>query len=266
MKKQAKKSKSRSKNKSKNKKWIWVVAIVIVGLINAFILYSIYVQKTNPMEAKYDSFGIVIPASYAIHGIDVSFYQENIHWPAVQAMQVNNVRLRFAFLKATQGLDKTDKQYQRNRIKTKEIGFPIGAYHYFIASKNGKEQANHFIKIAQLQKGDLPPVVDVEELYGTPPNTMRKELQECLQALEQAYHVKPIIYSSASFYKTYLGNLFDGYPLWVAHYFATERPRINRPFLFWQHSDQGRVNGIHAKVDFNIFNGDEAAFNDLLMK
>ena len=254
------------KNKSKKKKWIWIVAIVIGVVINLFILYSIYIQKSNPMEAKYNSFGIAIPTSYAIHGIDVSFYQETIHWPAVQAMQVNNVRLQFAFLKATEGLDKTDKQYQRNRIKTKEIGFPVGAYHYFIASKNGKEQANHFIRNAQLQKGDLPPVVDVEELYGTAPNSMRKELQEYLQALEQAFHVKPIIYSSAAFYKNYLGKLFDDYPLWVAHYFATEGPRINRPFLFWQHSDQGRVNGIHAKVDFNVFNGDEAAFNDLLMK
>ncbi|MCK7558626.1 hypothetical protein MKQ70_27970 [Chitinophaga sedimenti] len=55
------------------------------------------------------------------------------------------------------------------------------------------------------------------------------------------------------------GKEFDDYPLWVAHYYQKERPRINRRWVFWQHSDIGRVNGIRSHVDFNVFRGDSAA-------
>ena len=51
----------------------------------------------------------------------------------------------------------------------------------------------------------------------------------------------------------------------MAHYLQPHQPRIRREWSFWQHSEQGRVNGILAKVDFNVFNGDSAAFRALLV-
>jgi lysozyme len=68
------------------------------------------------------------------------------------------------------------------------------------------------------------------------------------------------------FYKNYLGQEFDDYPLWVAHYYEQRQPRINRDWSFWQHSDKGSVNGIISKVDFNVFAGDSLAFRELLIK
>jgi lysozyme len=82
---------------------------------------------------------------------------------------------------------------------------------------------------------------------------------------EQYYTVKPIIYTYVDFYEKYLKGYFDDYPLWVAHYLQPHQPRISREWSFWQHSERGRVNGILSNVDFDVFNGDSAAFKALLV-
>ena len=71
--------------------------VVAVG----FILYMWWQVRQLEM-VQYREFGIPIPADYTIHGIDVSHYQQLISWEAVQEMQVNYIRLGFAFIKATQ--------------------------------------------------------------------------------------------------------------------------------------------------------------------
>ena len=86
-----------------------------------------------------------------------------------------------------------------------------------------------------------------------------------LNTLEAHYKVKPIIYTYAHFYTNYLSEGFDEYPLWIAHYFEPQGPRINKQWQFWQHSERGRVNGIKANVDFNVFNGDSMEFKQLLL-
>jgi lysozyme len=51
----------------------------------------------------------------------------------------------------------------------------------------------------------------------------------------------------------------------VAHYLRPDQPSIYRDWIFWQHSEAGRVDGILTHVDFNVFNGDSAEFNKLLI-
>jgi lysozyme len=181
-------------------------------------------------------------------------------------MEIKNIKIGFAFVKATEGLDDSDKYFKYNWKKLNEANIPRGAYLFFLATKSGTKQAANFIKTVQLQKGDLPPVLDVEELYGVPSATMRLRVKECLNTLEQHYKVKPIIYSYANFYESFLGKEFDDYPLWVAHYFETEKPRIARNWQFWQHNENGKVNGITTKVDFNVFKGDSIAFKNILIQ
>jgi lysozyme len=214
----------------------------------------------------YPGFGIELPVDYDIHGIDISIFQQTVYWPAIKKMQVKDVKVGFVFIKATEGLLNTDRQFKRNWQKAKEAHIPRGAYHFFLATKDGKAQANNFIKRVKLEPGDLPPVLDIEQLYGVPPALMRQRVKTWLQAVEAAYDVKPIIYSSADFYNRYLGKDFDDYPLWVAHYFEQKQPRVEREWQFWQHSSIGHMNGITSNVDFNVFNGDSAAFKEMLLK
>ncbi len=214
---------------------------------------------------RYPEFGIAIPEQYSIHGIDVSKYQSMIAWEEVQAMNVKAIRLGFAFIKATEGIANTDPHFNRNWKKSKSNGIIRGAYHFFIASKDGRMQAEHFIKKVELETGDLPPVLDIEQLNGTSAAQLRKEAKIWLSIVEDHYGVKPIIYTNVDFYKRILGSEFDDYPLWVAHYYELRQPRISRGWIFWQHSDEGRVNGILSRVDFNVFKGDSLEFRELLI-
>ena len=95
---------------------------------------------------------------------------------------------------------------------------------------------------------------------------IQQRVKEWLQLVEKEYNVQPIIYTNVDFYNRFLSPQFDGYPLWIAHYFANGKPRIGRKWSFWQHSETGHVNGIDAFVDFNVFNGDSSAFKKLLLK
>lgn len=248
----------------------FIIPIMMVILIAGYFFGKEYYQEQKQIEAarraNYAAFGIDIPLNYTIHGIDISSHQNFVHWPAIKKMNLRNVQVKFVFIKATEGLTDIDQQFKRNWSAAKENGITRGAYHYFISTKSGKDQAANFIKNVNLAKGDLPPVVDIEELYGIDPVLMRTRVKEYLQTIETHYGIKPIIYSNADFYERNMGTAFDDFPLWVANYQEKEKPHIKRDWLFWQHADQGRVNGITTNVDFNVFKGDSVTFNQILVQ
>lgn len=239
---------------------------VIVLVCFSIVAYYFKDRFNKPGFVLYKEFGIYIPTNYEIHGIDVSRHQQTISWNDVKEMKVNNVAVGFAFIKATEGTDLVDVAYKNNMRNSLQAGVPRGAYHFFTGSKSGKLQAAHFVETVYLKKGDLPPVLDVEQANGASVLQIQQRVADWLQLVEKRYKVKPIIYSNIHFYNTFLAGRFDDYPLWVAHYLEKNKPRIQRNWTFWQHNEAGRVSGIRTKVDFNVFNGDSAAFKELLIK
>ena len=257
--------------KKYRKQWAFVVWLLVILCLVAALFFIYKLIKTQQALAKaqatyYATFGINIPLGFTIHGIDISSHQNIIYWPAVKAMKVSDIAINFSFIKATEGINNVDKHFKINWQITRRLGITHGAYHFFIATKNGVTQANNFINEVKLQNGDLPPVVDIEELYGVSPIVMQQRLKACLDKLEKQYQVIPIIYTNVNFYDNYLGKSFDKYPLWIAHYLKPNKPRIKRDWLFWQHSDKAHISGITTFADFNIFNGDTAAFKKILIK
>jgi lysozyme len=254
-----------------SKKKAAIVSKIVTGLIIAAIfvmlLFHVYEWwlERRAHFIRYEAFGIEIPTRYTIHGIDVSRYQEIIDWQSVKNMNVEGIKLGFCFIKATEGVESQDRRFKRNWAKAKEAGIARGAYHFFIASKSGKVQAEHFIKTVELQPGDMPPVLDVEQTNGMPSKKVRERAKEWLETVENYYGVRPIIYANVDFYQQILKDEFDDYPLWVAHYLQKEKPRIYRPWHFWQYSEQGHVNGIFCKVDFNAFYGDSVDFKNMMI-
>jgi len=256
------------RKKSKNfrqRKIVYAVLVIAIIISGVGLVYQ-WLQYRKVKFTRYPEFGIAIPSSYSIHGIDVSRYQQNIAWEEVKSMKVKNIQLGFAFIKATEGIGNADPQFGRNWRRSKKSGVIRGAYHFFMGNKDGRMQAKNFINRVELEPGDLPPVLDVEQLYGATYTQLKKEVKVWLDVVENFYHVKPIIYTNVDFYKRCLGEGFDQYPLWVAHYYQLQQPRIDRGWSFWQHNDEGRVNGILSKVDFNVFNGDSVDFKTMLIQ
>jgi lysozyme len=272
--------KSPAKRKTKGLPIQLKVALAGLALILLSPFYYGYVIKTftsawrwvrdigsNPHYRIYKSFNIRIPDKYSIHGIDVSSYQGKIEWGLVKSMHEDSVHISFAFIKATEGLLLVDPYFQRNWREGPKAGIICGAYHYFRPEFNGKWQAKFFLQNVKTEKGDLPMVLDVEELDGVSPAKMREQVKDYLKYIETKTKIKPIIYSGLTFYQDYLLGYFDEYTLWIAHYYQPELKVAKLAnWRFWQHSDKAHVNGITWYVDFNVFNGDSVAFRKLLVR
>jgi lysozyme len=256
------------KHKISFKKILLYFALLLffIIVISAVVIYYLNKQLQKKGEQTfYKSFEIAIPNQYSINGIDVSKHQSYVYWNAVKKMLIDNINIDFAFVKATEGINHTDEMFERNWKLLEENNIPHGAYLYFIPLNNGAAQAKNYIRTVSLKKGNLPPAVDIEKSFGLKKYEIKSALKECLDVLEKYYKVKPIIYTYTEFYNDYLGNDFNEYPLWVAHYTEEKKPNIKRDWTFWQHSNLGRVNGITEKVDFNVFNGDSIQFKKILL-
>ncbi|MFV5686380.1 glycoside hydrolase family 25 protein [Flavobacterium sp. GB2R13] len=188
-------------------------------------------------------------------GLDVSEYQGKISWSYVDTLE-KKYPLHFVFIRATVGKDRKDRQYNRNWLGAKDNKMIRGAYHYYRPNENSLEQAALFIKTVRLQKGDLPPILDIEKLPKNQSlDSLKTGLKRWLKAIELHYGVKPIIYTGEKYYDDFLKDEFSNYLFWIANY-NFYREEMDDDWLFWQFTEKASVPGIKGNVDVNIYNGD----------
>ncbi len=187
-----------------------------------------------------------------LQGIDVSHYQGLVNW-----RQVKEAGYSFAIAKATGGTRFVDSQFHNNWQGMREAGLVRGAYHFFHADEDPIAQAEHFIQtVSTLRLNDLPPIIDIEVTENVPTPTIVSRALVWAKYVEEKLGKKPMVYSSLSFYNTYLATDFISYHLWVAEYNnRIEEPRVDRSWEMWQHSQTGSVPGINGNVDLDFFNG-----------
>jgi lysozyme len=200
-------------------------------------------------------FGIRLPLRYAVHGIDVSHHNARINWDEVKRARAEEVGVDFVFIKATEGATHIDREFERNWKEAQRVKMKRGAYHFYNPRVYSHLQAANFIRKVKLEKGDMPPVLDLEIEGRKPVDIIVKGVANWLDIVEKHYGVKPIIYTNEHFYKKYIAGNFDDYPLWLAGYSRKHLNDLaeNSLVLFWQHSEKGRVKGIRGFVDFNVF-------------
>ena len=248
-----------TKRKQRNRKTDWLIGAG--ALFVATILFVLAKNYYNTHFVRYGRPGIFVPEQYSVHGIDVSHHQGAISWKGVSKMAYKHMRIQFVFMKATQGSYFVDPHFDRNWRQAGRAGVPRGAYHFFDPSQNAIDQVENFRKKVKLNKGDLPPVLDVERRGNLPLFEFHYAVLTWLQEVERIYGVRPIVYTYASFYRDYLSPILGDYPLWVAHYTNSAAPSISRNWHFWQLSDRSNIDGISTFVDFNVFNGTAAEFD-----
>lgn len=201
-----------------------------------------------------------------VPGIDVSYWDAGIDWPKVRA-----TGQRYVFVKATEAISYRDPTFDDNWFGAKKAGLLRGAYHFFRCNTDARKQADYFIDYVRSfnDDGELPPVLDLETHDGQRRDKIVPAVKIWLDRVESAFGKKPIIYSGQYFLQDYLSEAGGGppswakdHPLWLAQYPSQYAPGM-QPFLprgwfkwtFWQYSDKGRLNGINADVDLNVFNG-----------
>ena len=258
----------RKKRDSKKTKWIHIIVGTLFSVVFISVAYYLffrpYLYLLRPCKGE-QHYDICMPKGYSLYGIDVSRHQGRINWERLKEGDGKSAPISFVYVKATEGSDFTDVMFAENFAKAKEKGLIRGAYHYFGKHSSGLAQAQSFIRRVKLEKGDLPPVVDVEE-HPKDKRLFLQELKIFIAKIEEHYGVKPIIYSYKKFKEHYLSDpFFSRYPLWIAHYYV---PRLEEgtEWLMWQCSDRGRIEGVDENVDINIFNGNIEQLKSILIK
>ncbi|WBU55906.1 glycoside hydrolase family 25 protein [Paracoccus sediminicola] len=196
------------------------------------------------------------PYNLPVHGIDISRWQGDINWGQVRGSGVS-----FAFIKATEGGDHSDPNFQRYWREAAAARIPRGAYHYYYFCRSGAEQARWFIRNVPREAGSLPPVLDIEWTNSrTCPRRpgsaeILREANVFLSILQQHYGQRPVVYTTVDFYReTGIGRLNAEF--WLRS--VADHPRNIYPgqnWTFWQYSGTGSVPGIRGDADLNAFAG-----------
>jgi lysozyme len=200
---------------------------------------------------------------FSIQGIDVSHHQGNIDW-----RKVAKDGHRFAYIKATEGGDFKDPDFQRNWAAARKNGLKVGAYHFFTFCKPGRIQALNFVESVPDDDGSLPPAIDFEFAGNCrerpSKETVLRELTDFTDILVKKYRRHPVLYVTRASYSRYLAGRTDRRRLWMRDVFRRPGRIDERAWTIWQYADNIRVNGIDGPVDQNAFNGGEEDFTALL--
>lgn len=200
--------------------------------------------------------------STQLKGIDLSHHNPVSDWAALKADGISIV-----ILKATDGETYLDPTFVTRFSSAQNHGFIRGAYHFYETNDSAQVQAEWFIKNVKLLPGDLPPIVDIERVKKPVHNTLSGEFGLFLQALENHYGRKPIIYTGPSFWNHVMKEHLPSYPLWLAQY-GTAKPKIPdgwADWILWQYSQSLSVTGVNGTVDGSYFNGGMNNLRHLLL-
>lgn len=234
----------------KHKKKILILAAVVLSVAAAVSGMLDFYQK-NQMNH-------IFAKQYEVHGVDVSHYQGVIDWP-----KLADQGLDFAMIKATEGSGHVDERFFENWKAAGQTDLYVGAYHFFSFDSGGDQQAAFFINTVGEMNGKLAPVIDVEYYGDKRSNPPLKEdvvenLTAMLEALEQQYQVKPIIYTTFTIYNEYIKDEFQDYPLWVRSVRCPPTLLFGNQWHFWQYMDTAILEGYEGAeehIDMNVFKG-----------
>jgi lysozyme len=240
-----------------------------------------------------------------IQGIDVYHGDGAVDWKIAK-----KAGIEFAFVKATEGENFVDKRFDTNMKGATAAGILIGPYHFCRIDNNkaGVKFANYdgsafkpgsdphddatseaqaFLKVIlpYYREGRyLPPVADVEGLPKFGDKALEKTfisnwMQVFSDSIEHEMGIRPIIYTSTSGANSrYTPAIAASHELWLAHWkkLGTSSPPTSadtphwKPWLFWQWSATGTVEGVPGSgkkhdCDKDVFNGTKEQLEALLI-
>ena len=208
----------------------------------------------------------VLPADASTTvGVDVSHWQGTVKWSSVRSGGT-----QFAYIKATEGIDFTDSQFDTNYPAAYHAGVIRGAYHFALPNRSsGAVQADFLFHNGGAWSADgrtLPAAVDLEynpygsDCYNMTQAGMRTWIADFLNRYRTRTGRYAVIYTTTDWWKRCTGN-YSGFaskhPLWLARYGSSSGtlPAGWGFYTFWQYTQTGRVSGVSGAVDRDYFNG-----------
>ena len=192
-----------------------------------------------------------------LKGIDVSKWNGRIDWKKVKKAGIDFCIIRTGYSKTV------DYKFKYNIEEAIENGLQIGVYHFSYATTNAKakEEAEFCLKLIKPYKKYITlgvwfdyeyDSVSYSRRYGVYPTKKSvTSLAKTFCSTDEKNGYSTGIYTNLDFSSNYFTKeVLNKYPTWIA---VWGKMNYHGKYVMWQYTDSGRVDGIHGKVDMNIF-------------
>ena len=214
---------------------------------------SVPVYRDDSPRTQFADFAAAHKGSGRSFGIDVSTWQGDIDFEAVQKAGCEFVIIRIGY--SADGKIEKDSKFEQNYENARAAGLKTGIYLYSYdnTEKEVRASADQIAEILGGKATDLPVVFDWED-FGR-----FQTYKMSFAGLNSLYDAFEDQLSSAGYECMLYGNKnslekvwtdTDTRPVWLAHY--TDRTDYKGPYVMWQASQTGRIDGIEGDVDMDI--------------
>ncbi|MDO7795596.1 GH25 family lysozyme [Lactiplantibacillus plantarum] len=207
----------------------------------------------------------------SLNGIDVASYQAG--------MNVGEVAGDFVLVKATEGIDYTNPEFNGHAKQTLSAGKKLGVYHFIRNDSDIKKQANYFLTAVKPYIGRAMLVLDFEDepSAGSYIQTQAgiAKGKQWLDYVYQQTGVRPVLYTGVSCENSldWSSVVKANYGLWIAQYNNYNVVNGYQPrdlygslkhwktAVMFQYTSTGRLPGWNGNLDFDVFYGDKSAWD-----
>ncbi|MDY8146697.1 GH25 family lysozyme [Lactiplantibacillus plantarum] len=205
----------------------------------------------------------------SLNGFDVASYQAG--------MNVGEVAGDFVLVKATEGIDYTNPEFNGHAKQTLSAGKKLGVYHFIRNDSDIKKQANYFLTTVKPYIGKAMLVLDFENTTGS---TIQNQAgvglaKQWLDYVYQQTGVRPVLYTGISCENSldWSSVVKANYGLWIAQYNNYNVVNGYQPrdlygslknwktAVMFQYTSTGRLPGWSGDLDFDVFYGDKSAWD-----
>ena len=247
-----------------------LIVILAVLLVLAILIIKIVSYVGGISHLKLSDKGFTHNKRYEkclkIKGIDVSEFQDEIKWKKVKSSEADFVFIRAAYRKVQTGELKEDEDFRTNIKAANKSGIMVGAYIYSQAlnTKEAEEEAEFLMDLVKRYDIDLPLVIDYE-LYSGGRLEKAIEAEElyaagqfneivsafCRRVEKEGY--ESAIYGNYDMLTNYMDATLieEDNTIWAAQYGGS--CDVAADYMFWQASDQARLDGIQGNVDLDFW-------------
>ena len=196
-------------------------------------------------------------------GIDVSFYNGSINWPAVKNAGIDFVIIRIGGRGWSSGLLYNDSCFYSYIQGAKSAGLKVGVYFYSTAinAREAVEEASVTLERLNGTRLDFPIFIDMEFSGDYPAGrsdnltpAQRVEIAQAFCETVKSYGYEAGVYAGLNyFYYSFNFPSISQYTIWLANYTSENRlPEFTYGYDIWQFTDRAYVNGVSGAVDMNV--------------
>ena len=211
-----------------------LAAIALAVLLLAFVIWNVITGWTPSRD------------EFSVQGVVVDEDNGKPFWPSLGATGVD-----FAYLTATRGAERRDKQFASNLEGVREAGIRYGALHRFDICRLATDQATLFITTVPRLNGALPPAVELDFSGSCTKRPDRalvlSELSTFLSQIEAHSGQPAILLLSPDFEAAYKISSEVDRNVWLERTWMLP-DYAARPWVMWTANRSRRVSGIDGRV------------------